>query len=189
VSISLAPLACSHHRAGGGHAHLAVERIELRYTEVEDLHEVALAGDLLAQEDVVRLQIAMDDARAVRSFEAGEQLLDDRRDLARGDATTRVDALGQRHAVEELHHHVERAVRQRSEIQHLDDVLRPDASGRLGFALEALHGVGARGQRGQQHLDGHLAMDADVRALVHGTHRAAANLAHDAILPVDDLTR
>ena len=43
--------------------------------------------------------------------------------------------------VEELHHHVAIAVGQVAQIEHLDDVLGADASGRLGFALEALHRV------------------------------------------------
>jgi hypothetical protein len=178
----------AHHRAGAGHAVLfVVQRVELRHAEIEYLHEVALAGVIAHQEDVVGLEVAMNDARQMRHLESRQELLHDGHEIARGDAAAMFDALTERLALEELHHHVEAAVVHRAQVEHLDDVLAADASRRLRLALEALHGVGAFGDGWQQHLDGDAAMDARVLALVYRSHRAAAELADDAVLAVEDL--
>ena len=98
-----------------------------------------------------------------------------------------LDALRQRLAVEELHHHVAVAVGQRAEVEHLEDVIAADAAGRLRLALEALHRLGVVRDGGVQHLDGDAAPDADVLALVDGAHAAFADHFDDAVLTIEDL--
>src|SRR5690606_16027326 len=126
----------THDRARARHAELAAHGAELRDAEVEQLHEVALP--LLAADEVhvVWLQIAMDDASGVRRPQPFEHLYGDGIHLRRGEAPAVVDATAERLAIHELHDHVALAVGELAEIEHLDDVLRPDAPRSLRFALE-----------------------------------------------------
>ncbi|HVK30760.1 MAG TPA: hypothetical protein VM575_20665 [Nocardioides sp.] len=129
----------------------------------------------------------MDDAGAVRGAEPHQHLTDERRELRRAQASGVLDPTRQRLAVEELHHDVAIAVVEPAEIQNLEDVIIADAAGRLRFPLEALHHLGVAGEGRVQHLDRDAAIDADVLALVDGTHAALADQPVDPILAFDDL--
>ena len=129
----------------------------------------------------------MDDLRPVRRPEALEELADDRRRLFGREATARSNALIQRRPVEVLEHHEARAVRELAQVEHLDDVLRSDAPGRLRLALEAQEGVGLFGDLRVEQLDGDTPVDPRVLRLVDRAHRALTKEADDAVLVSVDL--
>ena len=131
----------------------------------------------------------MNDAGRVRRREPFQELVEQVRHLLRGHALLALDPLPEALALEVFHHHEAVAVGQVAEVEHLDDVLGSDAAGGLRFALEPLHHVGLRGDGSVEHLDRHLAMDADVLAFVDGAHTAFAQQADDAVLPFDRVTR
>ena len=159
---------------------------ELRHAEVDDLHEVA-AGLRALEEDVVRLEIAVNDAGDVRGAEPVEQLEHHRRGDRWGvRRPARLDALRERLAVEELHDHVPLAARELAEIEHLDDVLGADVSRRLGLALEPLARRRVVRDARVQHLDGHAMANADVLAFVDRTHTALAEQPDDPVLVVEE---
>ncbi len=179
----------THHRAGAGHVHhVAGHRLELRDPEVDDLDVVGLSRLLAEDVDVVRLEVAVNDACRVSGGEPGEDLAGERDDLARRQADPSLDAGAQRLAVQVLHHHEAVVVGQRAEVEHLEDVIAADTSGGLSFALEALHGFGVACGRGVEHLDRHPSPDADVLPFVHGTHTALADQSDDPVLALDDLS-
>ncbi len=129
----------------------------------------------------------MDDAGLVGLAEGLEHLEHDRHELLREEPAVALDAVRERLAVEVLHHHVARVVGEDAEVEDLADVLRSDERRRLRLALEALDHVGLRRDAEVEHLDRHLAADADVLALVDGAHPSSPEQAHDAVLAVDDL--
>jgi hypothetical protein len=153
----------------------------------DDLDEIAVAGFLAQDEDVVRLQIAVNDAGYVRGAEPDQDLSHQRRKLVRHHSAALLDPAGQRFAVQKLHDDVAIAIRKNAEVEHLQDVIVADPSGCLRLALETLHHFGVAGERGVQHLDRDAAIDAHVLAFEHGTHAALADGADDAILVVYEL--
>src|SRR6185436_17078534 len=97
-----------------------------------------------------------------------------------------LEALLERLAVEVLHDHEAVAVRCGAAVEHLDDVVRADAAGRLGLALEA-PGVLGVALLLVEHLHRDRALDAHVLADVHGAHPPAAEHAAQAVLAVEGL--
>ena len=74
--------------------------------------------------------------------ESAQELTGNGRDLMRRELTDACDALGQRFAVEVLHHHEAIAIGERAEIEHFENVVAPDLASGLRLALEAKHGLG-----------------------------------------------
>ena len=74
----------------------------LRDAEVEDLHEVLLPG-ALGEDDVVRLEIAMDDPLAVRLGERAADLRDDLLDARGRDRAVLLEDVRDAPALHELH--------------------------------------------------------------------------------------
>src|SRR5689334_15293039 len=103
-----------------------------------------MAGLLLQDEDVVRFQIAVDDARAVRGREALEHLSHESDGLFRRQAATRLDPLRESFSIEKLHDHVALAGWERAEIQDLENVIVADRARDLRFTLETLNNLRIR---------------------------------------------
>ena len=157
--------------------------------KIDDLDEVALTRLLLENEDVVGLEIAVRDAGCVSGSQPVEQLRHQRRHLRRGHLIELRDSPAHRLAVEELHHDEPLAVRERADIEHLEDVVVADAARGLRFALEALDDFGVLGHGRVQHLDGDTPLDAGVLAQVDGAHAAFPDASQHLVLSVDDAAR
>ncbi len=103
------------------------------------------------------------------------------------EAGARLNALAQALAVEVLHHHEAIAPGKVAEVEHLDDVIGPDAPCCLCFSLEALNGVDVLRDSRMQNLDRHAPMNAKVFALVDRSHAPFAEQLDDTVLAFDDL--
>src|SRR5690606_15493994 len=127
-------------------------------------------------------------AGGVRRPQPFEHLYGDGIHLRRGEAPAVVDATAGRLAIHELHDHVALAVGELAEIEHLDDVLRPDAPRSLRFALETRDRITVGCDAGVEHFDGHAPVNTRVLALVDRTHATFAEQANDAVFSVDQVS-
>ena len=146
---------------------------DLGDAEVGDLH-----APLLVEENVFRLDVAVNDAGVVGVLERVAELRDDAQRLARRELA-RAQDVAQVGAVDEFHHDVV-AARDFSEFMDGDDVLMRQRRERPGFPVEALDELGILGQIVRQHLDGDVAFELRLSRAVNGAHSAAAD-------PFDDL--
>ena len=149
---------------------------QLGEAEVEDL-DAAVARD----EDVVRLQVAVDDALLVRGGQAPGDLagvVDGLPMRQRRGA----DARAQRIALEQLGDDVGRAV-VGADVVHAEDVGVIERADRARLLLEAAEAIRVRGKRGGQHLDRHLAAEARVTGAVDLAHAARPDRGHDLVGP------
>ena len=168
----------AHHDAGLGADQLQVtDGLEqLRHPEIEHLHEVGHAGPG-GQEDVFRLHVAMHHAHFVSRMERARQLLAEARDALEGEGAL-VDRLGERSALEHLHHavHTAPAIGQRlvTEVPHLHDVLIGDGVDRAHLLREAVHELGLEQVFLLEHLDRCLRAIAGVGGEIDLRHRAFA---------------
>ena len=140
---------------------------QLGQAEVEDL-DAAVLGD----EDVVRLEIAVDDALVVGRGEALGDLRGVVDRLAHRQRRAS-DALAQRLALEQLGDHERRAVVS-AEIVDREDVRVVELAGGARLLLEATQPVGVLGEGRGQDLEGDLATDARVARAIHLAHAADA---------------
>jgi hypothetical protein len=156
-----------------------VRALDLRDAEVEHLgpRRPLVLRD---QEDVGRLEIAVDDAFAVGRRQRRADLADDRRDLGERHRAA-PQAIGQRLADQELEHQVRRAVGQLVPVVDLDDVGVAQARRDLGLAAEPGERLGV-GDVGVQDLDRHLlARQPDVAGDEHRAHAAAPEQPLDGV--------
>jgi hypothetical protein len=165
-----------------GLSHLGVD--QLGDPEVRDLHAVGVVED-----QVGRLDVAVDDALGMGVIDCGRDLADQPDDLLRLEAQPTLDDRGDRLALDELHGQVGQAalfadVEQRHDV----GVRQGPRDPRLvvepldeGLVLRALPGnVQADG------LDRERALDEGVERLVDRTHRAVPDaLLH--LIPPDDV--
>src|SRR5688572_11165418 len=147
----------------------------LRQAEVEDL-DAALRRD----SDVRRLEIAVDDPRLVRGFEAGRDLAADVERLVDRRGTAR-HALGQVLARHELEREIQR-VAVSVETVDLPDVRMIERSEDLGLALEPAQAVHVGSEGIGQELEGDFALEARVPRAVDHAHATGTD-------PVEDLVR
>jgi hypothetical protein len=126
-----------------------------RESEIKQLDDPVL-GD----EDVRRLEVAMDDAFEVRRLERGRDL---RSQPQRFGGRERARILGgnDRRAVDVLHHQVARA-----DIVNLANVGMVESRDGLGFSLEPF------AELRSGYLDRHIAIQAGVSGSVHLSHAA-----------------
>ena len=108
----------------------------LDQAEVEQLDDVVLAA--AAEHHVFRLDVAMDQAAQVRFAQCGRDLPQDVDRAARRHAPRVRDQLGQRDAVEILHHVIRLAFARAAEVVDLDGVRMQQLARELHFALEAV---------------------------------------------------
>jgi hypothetical protein len=156
-----------------------VRRFEPGDAEVHHLHLRPGQDD-----EVRRLDVAVDHALLVRIVERGEQLLHDLEDLDQLEAPAARDELLQLVALGVLHddegHGVVAAI-----LVDPDDIGVLQAPARLRLALEAGDGIfhlGGLEVVAEDDLDGDLALDDRVEALVHHPHRALAERTGDGVL-------
>jgi hypothetical protein len=139
--------------------------------EVRDLQHAVVAN-----EEVGRLDVAVDETRVVRMLEARARL-HTKRDDALG---RQLPGLGQGRARDAFHDDERPAVLVAGVI-HTHDVRMREAAREPSFAHEAPHEVVVAPQMLGQELDRHAALELGIVSEVHDGHPAAAELALDPI--------
>ena len=134
---------------------------------------------LVPQEDVGRLEIAVNHAIGVGDVDGPRQGLDElgRRTYRLGRA---LEVLGQAAAGHELEDEV-RPARGLADVVNLDDVGMLQAGERRGLRAEAGQVLRAGLEPGQDHLQRHGAIEAELPGLVHDAHTAAAEQPQDLV--------
>ena len=135
---------------------------------------ILTALDAVFEQDVARLDVAMDQARLVSRGEAGSGLAADAEDVFQLEGAFAVDFVLERLALDELHHQVGRLMRIVDGVDR-DDVLVMDGRGGCGFAEEPLDGDGIGGQLRGHHFDRDDAAELGVEGPQDGAHAAVAD--------------
>ena len=131
------------------------------------------------KQHIGRLEIAMDDAGAVRRGDGVRQLLDQAGGRFRRQRGA-VEVVRQRAAVAVFQHQIRTAVVD-AVLEHLDDVRMLQAGNGLGLVPEALSLVAGRRFLRADHLQGDKAVERRLPRLVHHAHAAAAQLGQDLV--------
>ena len=149
--------------------------------EVRELHAVA---DVF-NEDVARLDVAVNEPAGVGGREPGRGLLPDLRYVFRGKFTHALQPLFQRFADHELHHEV-RQLRNRvfNHLMHGDEVVVRHGGGGPRLAAEPLVGHLVVRELRVEHLDRDIPFQVRIVALKHDAHAAATDDALD-VEPVE----
>src|SRR5260370_41276058 len=127
----------------------------------------------------------MGDPGPVRCGQPVEKLEGDVHQLARWQSLDPLQTDAQRFAVEKLHDDVALAIGQSANVQNLENVVVPDATRRLGFALEPVNHFGIAGYSRMQNLDRNLASNTNIFTKIHRSHAAFAEAPDHAVLVVD----
>ena len=154
--------------------------LDLRDPEVEHLHEIPLVP-ARPNHHVGRLEIPVQDAVLVGLGEGAQDLRADADHTVLRDRELLDDHAAEVLAVNVLHRHEERSVRQRAEVGHLDDVRVSEAGGGARLALEPLDEQWIGGERPLQDLERHGCVESDVPGQVHVSHAAAADPLVDVV--------
>ena len=196
VSVSL-DLLWGHVRGGSEHRTFAGQarrllvrldrRVELCEPEIEDFRYLATVLHL-AQVDVLRLQIPVDDACSVRLDEPLGDLADDADRRARVDEPDACHAVVERLPLQELHDDERTPVLEAPGVVDLDDVGASHTGGRTGLPEEALDDDRRVGQIRGEDLDCHSLADVDVLRVVNRGHSPASKLAGDPVLAHEQST-
>src|SRR5262249_49410565 len=119
------------------------------------------------------LQIAVNDALDVRFTDRLRELERNmERTRKRQRAARRRERALERHAVEVLHHHVERAVRELPREEHLDDVRVLEPRSDLGLTRETRNELRVRGELAMEDLHRDVAIDSLLERPIDAPHRA-----------------
>ena len=174
------------HRAGARRRVHLVDRLQLGDAEVEHLEEI---GPVLppADEQILRLEVAVDDPRGVRDLHAAARLRhqiggppDRQRPLA-------PEERGEALADQVLHHDVGRAVLGDAEVDGGRHVLALERPGRLCLTLEPRQDVPPLGEIATHELHREAAPHDRVLRLVHHAHPPFSQQADDPVLGADEL--
>ncbi len=158
---------CADHGVGLGEHQGDVE--ELRDPEVDELDLV-----VRHQEQVVRLEIAVDDAAIVRRRQDVADAGGDRHCTRRRQRPLLGHDRPERAPLHELHDQIGAAVGERAEVEDLDDPRMADRGGRPRLSLEASHQLGILRVALAQDLDGDGTVERPLAAAVDVAHGARA---------------
>ena len=149
--------------------------------EIEHLDEVRCSSGR-GDDDVVRLEIAMDDAAVVRLLEGAADLTQDQIHSLRKQRAVLQD-LSERLAAQKLHGDEQIPVVGLPEVEELDGVGVLELSDRAALALEPLRVLIARRDIGEQDLDRDLAADSaqDLLGQIDPAHTALGDQAVDLV--------
>ena len=179
----------AEHGAGLRRALLALA-VELGDAEVEHLGDPAdLVVFALDQEDVGRLQVAVNDALRMRARQRPADMRDDAHGVAERNVVVALESLLQRLALEKLEHDVRIAFGGLAVVVHLHHVPRAELGRRLGLHAEALACFGRLQVLTGDELDGDALAQRDVHRPIDGAHRAPSNLFFETVLTGDDESR
>ncbi len=166
----------SERRAGGGDrggASAPARDVE-RVARLGD-PKVGEQGDVVGEEDVLRLDIAMHESGAVRMVEGGADFVGDAQRLAQRERAVLGDPVAERAAAQVRRHVVQDTVGLAG-IDQWDDVRMRESGDDADLAQEAF-GAERGGEIGAQDLDGDLAPVLALFGEVDGGHPAASELA------------
>ena len=152
---------------------------QLGDAEIDQLDEVGAAIPV-DEEDIVRLEVAVDDSPLVRRLQRPAALQEDGSRPPERERHSGLHERLQRPAVQELHHEVMAPAVGDVEIEDVDDVVVADDVHGLRFVEEALDDPLVRIEAGMEHLDRHLRADGGVLAHVDGAHSPFAEQLDDA---------
>jgi hypothetical protein len=155
----------------------------LGQAEVEDLDPLVPARRA-QQEDVLRLEIPMDEARRVRLGEARADLVGDGQGTRGRQPGLALEEFPQVLAPQVLHHEVDETF-PRAEVEDRDGVGVREFGDEQGLAPEAPHELWLRAQMRPQDLDGDPLADAHVLGQVHRAHAALPQPLDDPVAVVD----
>ena len=158
--------------AGGRHVDCAGEH--LREAEVG---HVGLA--IGVEQDVRRLQVAVNDPLLVQMFDGPSHGGHQPHGGVDADWSL-LDPFGEALAGDVLHREEVLAVKL-ADVVDVDDVRVSQSGGGLGFGLKAADQLGRSEVAGQDHLDGHRAVEPFLPGLVDDAHAAAADLADQLV--------
>ncbi len=176
----------AHDVVGAGE--VAVLAMRLGDAEVEHLDEVRAVGTL-GEEQIARLEVAMDDAERVGLGERTARLRDVARRDGDRDRATRAQQLRQVATVEPLHHDERRAVVGAADVEHPAHVLVLELRRGARLAQEPLDGDRLVDETLGEQLQRHRRAQVDVLGREHRTHPATADHALDAVLARDQRAR
>ena len=171
------------HAAGRGV--LGVGADGLGEAEVGDLDPAAVG--LVADQHVLRLHVAVDQAGAVGGGEGGDDRLEQRQRPGGRHRRLLADHVAQGVAGDVLHGQEDDAVVV-ALVVDADDVRVVELGGGPRLAHEALGEVVVVTQTGVHHLDRDRAVEPDVGGLVDTGHATARDAGADAISPVEEST-
>jgi hypothetical protein len=155
---------------------------------------VAAAGDpevgdlgsrLGVEQDVLRLDVAVDDPVRVGGVQRARDLDRERHGLGDRQPPDPADALLQRLALDVLEHDERHAV-VLARVQHGDDVGVLELRHRARLAAEALDVLDLSADRSGQHLDRHTPLEHGVEGQPDPRRRARADLALEPVAPAND---
>jgi hypothetical protein len=153
---------------------------DLRDAEVQDFHALGTALPA-AQKHVFRLQVTVHDPPRMGGRERARDLADDLSGLPDRELPASVQQLSQIFTLEQLHDHVRQPVVGAVEVEHLHDVLVPQAADDFCLTPEAFEQLDLGREFRIQDLDREAARQPDVSCLVNLPHRAAADEAVDPV--------
>ena len=160
---------------------------QLGHAEVQHLAVTDRSVRVHAQEDVVRLQIAVDDAVEVRRRDTAHGGQHERDRLDERHLSRSLHPIGERLAREQLHDQTRRAL-VLDDVEDRHDVRVIDAARGERLAAETREHLGTGGERGEDPLERDTALGADVDGRVDLRHPAAAEQALDPVLVSNHLT-
>ena len=147
--------------------------------------EVGHLGDALAgDEDIARLDVAMDDAAGVGVLEGGADLGDEFERAGQIELAAMAQMVDV-HAVDEFHDQIGIALGGAAVIVDVNDVRVVERGHGLGFAFKADTGVRVGAGLARQDFDRHAAGEAGVKTLIHRAHAAAAEQAFDFVAGIE----
>ena len=169
-------------RVGGGRGVLAHD---LGEPEVEHLDPSVFTRSLV-QEQVCRLEVAMDHPVRVQRVDGDGHLREVEHDLLEGPRPEPRQPLLERLPAQQLHDQVQPLrVGVHAGVEHLDEVRRLDPPGDARLAIEALAGVRLPGQPREQQLQRAGPIGLLIDDLEDLAHPPAADRSHDAIAAAD----
>ncbi len=145
-----------------------------RQPEVDDLHQVASRREA-AEDDVLRLQVAVDDVVRVRFLERAEHGHQDIAGAREGQGPLLVHHHGEVLPLEEFHRQVEDAVIRSTEIDDADAVRVIQPAARAGLRVEASDRLLVAEQVRVDHLDRHRTAERALFGPVHAAHPTHAD--------------
>jgi len=162
---------------------------KLRDPEVHHLGHVGAVFVVPNEEDVVRLEIAVNDAGRVSLRESSANLHHDARRVAGGQPTNLIETLVERLALEKLHHDERPTVVHQSVVVDFDDVLAAERRGCPRFVFETPTSFGALGVLGVDELHRDARAERRVDPLPDRSHAAPTEHPGESVLPRHDARR
>ena len=174
-----------------GAENLAVPRESVRAighlgdSEIEYLDEVLVVAPA-NQKNVLRLEVAVHDARVMGCAECQTDLAGDVYRSAFGETLHGVDGVDEVEALEALHHKIGRTVGERTEVVDVDDVFVADVGRAFSFAPEPREHFLVSDVLASEHFDREGLVEPRVGRSVNQAHPAFAEQSFNAVAVVDE---